>query len=56
VDRRAAQLNGLYRVPGLAADLLKAPELIPPLHNHITSDRLNSLAQSLGGSAAHAAV
>jgi predicted glycosyltransferase len=56
VDRRSAQLNGLSRVPGLAADLLQEPELIPPLHDEITSDRLNRLAQSLRKGAAHAAV
>jgi len=56
VDRRSAQLNGLARVPGLAADLLQEPGLIPPLHDEITSDRLNRLAQSLRKGAAHAAV
>ncbi|MFE5839782.1 glycosyltransferase family protein [Arthrobacter sp. NPDC056493] len=66
VDRRGAQLNGLSRVPGLAADLLKAPvlqapDLLRPLSQQITSEpmisaQLNTLSQSLRGGAARAAV
>jgi predicted glycosyltransferase len=64
VDRLGAQLNGLSRVPGLAADLLKASELqarFRPLSQQITSEpvvsaELSSLAQSLRGGAARAAV
>ena len=65
VDRRGAQLNGLSRVPGLAADLLKARELeaqdaIRPLSQQITGEpvisaQISSMAQSLRGGAAHAA-
>jgi predicted glycosyltransferase len=61
VDRRGAQLNGLSRVPVLAADLLKARELqvqdlLRTLHEPVISAQINSLAQSLRGGAAHAAV
>ncbi|WP_353712992.1 glycosyltransferase [Arthrobacter sp. K5] len=66
VDRRGAQLNGLSRVPGLAADLLKAREpraqdLLRPLSQQIISEpvitaQISSVAQSLRGGAAHAAV
>lgn len=60
VDRRAAQLDGLTRVPGLAADLLKEPQPVWP-HGKVTSDQpasapLITRAQNLRRGAAHAAV
>ncbi|MFE4543526.1 glycosyltransferase family protein [Arthrobacter sp. NPDC056727] len=57
MDRRGAQLDGLSRVPGLAAELLKAQALIRPLSQHMTSEPIiSNLAQSLRGGAARAAV
>ena len=61
VDRRAAQLNGLSVVPGLAADLLQELEPVRPLHKQITSDQpttatVTTRARSLRRGAAHAAV
>lgn len=66
VDRRRAELNGLSRVPGLAADLLnapalQAPDLLRPLSQQIATEpiisaQISSLAQSLQGGGSRAAV
>jgi len=60
VDRRRAELNGLSRVPGLAADLLKAqtPDLLRPVSQQAAEEpiMISSLSPSLRGGAARAAV
>lgn len=60
VDRRRAELNGLSRVPGLAADLLKAqtPDLLRPVSQQAAEEpiMISGLSQSLRGGAARAAV
>jgi predicted glycosyltransferase len=51
VDRGGVQLNGLARVPGLAADLLHTAQLLQPVQGQVKRPALR-----LRGGAAHAAV